>query len=162
MKTNEELKADGYSTNKLIGTYYVINHGNAISTEMVTAQAISLEKENVVLGTSGGYWEKIDDMPYANITFNDQTYQGVFIKQHDEGGHDVMVFTGICDTNNQTVWAVKYLELGTMGDTIPETEPVGAESVTDGAVTDAAASGGAVVKSKINETETEDGSSKQK
>lgn len=128
----EQLKESGYSTNKLLGTYYVINHGNEITADLKQAQTISLEKENVLLGMSGGYWEKIEDMPYANITLEDQTYQGVFIKQQDEGGHDVMVFTGICEENNQALWAVKYLELGAYGDTVPEEEE--SETVTDVAV----------------------------
>lgn len=132
LKEKEELKETGYSTSKLLGTYYVINHGNEITADIRKAQAISLEKENEVFGIGGGYWEKIDDMPYANITLEDQTYQGIFIKQKDEGGHDVIVFTGICEENNQAIWAVKYLELGKSGDTLPEAEK--AEPATDAAV----------------------------
>jgi arabinan endo-1,5-alpha-L-arabinosidase len=133
----ETLKESGYGTKKLYGTYYVINQETEISADVTTAETIRLSKENVVDGTSGGYWEKIEDTPYANLTINDQTYQGVFIRQKDEGGHKVMVFTGICDENNQTIWAVKYLELGKKGDKVPETveeDETGVEAVTDGAV----------------------------
>ena len=38
-----------------------------------------------------------------------------FIKQKDEGNDNVMVFSGICNENNQAIWAVKYLELGEQG-----------------------------------------------
>lgn len=115
----EILKENGYGAKKLYGTYYIINHGNEITADIKKAKAISLEEDNVILGVEDGYWEKIEGMPYANITIDNQTYQGVFIKQKDENGHKVMVFTGICDRNNQSIWAVKYLELGERGETIP-------------------------------------------
>jgi len=112
LKSTEKLKEDGYSTGKLLGTYYLINHGNEITADIAEVTAISLEDENVLNGiTPEATWEKIDDTPYGNITINNQTYQGVFVKQKDEGNHDVMVFTGISDANNQQIWAVKYLEL---------------------------------------------------
>ncbi len=115
----EEIKETGYAAKKLYGTYYIVNHGNEISADIKEAQAVSLEKDNVILGVGNGSWEKIEDMPYANITIDDKTYQGVFIRQKDEGGHKVMVFTGICEENNQALWAVKYLELGNEGNQVP-------------------------------------------
>lgn len=119
LQKEEKLKESGYGTNKLMGTYYVIRHGNEITADIRKAETISLESDNVLNGVSGGYWEKIDDMPYANITLDDRTYQGVFLKQKDEGGHNVMVFTGVCAENNQSIWAVKYLELGKLGNEVP-------------------------------------------
>jgi len=118
LKKEEKLKESGYSTRKLLGTYYLINHGNDVTADISKATAISLQEDNVLEGIENGSWEKIDNTPYANITINHQTYQGVFMKQKDEGGHDVILFTGICDANNQQIWAVKYLELGEEGDRV--------------------------------------------
>lgn len=120
LKKKEKLKESGYGSRKLLGTYYLIEPGTEITADIQQAKAIELAEDGEILGAGADdYWEKIDGMPYGNITFDQQTYQGVFIKQKDEGDHDVMVFSGICNENNKTIWAVKYLELGEQGNTAP-------------------------------------------
>lgn len=121
LKGKEELKESGYGSRKLLGTYYLIEPGTEITADIKQARAMELAEDGELFGAgSDNYWEKIDGMPYGNITLEQQTYQGVFIKQKDEGGHNVMVFSGICNENNQALWAVKYLELGEQGDAVPE------------------------------------------
>lgn len=98
----------------------MIEPGTEVTADIRQAKAVELAEDGEVLGAGdNSSWEKIDDMPYANITLDQQTYQGVFIKQKDEGGHNVMVFSGICNENNQVLWAVKYLELGEQGNAVP-------------------------------------------
>lgn len=119
LKKKEELKENGYASRKLLGTYYLIEPETEITADIRQAKAVELADGGEIVGAgSDNYWEKIDGMPYANITLDQQTYQGIFIKQKDEGDHDVMVFSGICNENNRTLWAVKYLELGEQGNTI--------------------------------------------
>lgn len=116
IKKKEELKESGYGSRKLLGTYYIIEPGTEITDDIKKARVVELAEEGKVLGAgSDDYWEKIDGMPYANITLDQKTYQGIFIKQKDEGNDNVMVFSGICNENNQAIWAVKYLELGEQG-----------------------------------------------
>lgn len=120
VKKKEELKEGGYGSRKLLGTYYLIEPGTEITADIKQAKTVELTEDGKVLGIGAdNSWEKIDGMPYANITLDHQTYQGVFIKQKDEGNHDIMVFSGICNENNQVLWAVKYLELGEQGDIKP-------------------------------------------
>ena len=55
-----------------------------------------------------GTWSKTNGTYYMKITIDGKEYSGVFCKQKDEGGTDVMTFSAV--GNNSSVWGVKYYE----------------------------------------------------
>ena len=106
----EKLREKGYrSLRKLAGTYYTVEHGRDISSEIHEAEAWKFLPDGTVETADGreGTWNIIKNTCYITMTLQDYIYKGVIIEMQDEAGNDVRCFTMAGD-NNETIWAVFY------------------------------------------------------
>ena len=106
----EKLREKGYrSLRKLAGTYYTVEHGRDISSEIHEAEAWKFLPDGTVETADGreGTWNIIKNTCYITMTLQDHIYKGVIIEMQDEAGNDVRCFTMAGD-NNETIWAVFY------------------------------------------------------
>lgn len=103
----ETLKPEGYKAKEITGTYYVVDHGNDISSKVHDTKEISLNQDGTVSGKLTGTWSMEDGTPYMTITIGDASFHGVFVEMTDEAGNEVMTFTSAA-SNNQTFWGVHY------------------------------------------------------
>ena len=110
---SEEISKTGYELSEIAGRYYFINQGTKIDSNIAEPTIIYLDESGNVYSSmddkSGSlkYNYSVEkDSPYMSITIDLKTYSGVFCKQKDESGNDVLVFTAV--GNNESVWGVKY------------------------------------------------------
>lgn len=108
--TNGETISDtGYERDEIAGVYYFINQGTMIDSKVAQPIMLELTAGGGVYGKDvEGTWTKTNGTYYMKITIDGKEYSGVFCKQKDEGGTDVMTFSAV--GNNSSVWGVKYYE----------------------------------------------------
>lgn len=88
-----------YTEDEVVGIYKYINHGNAITADVVVSELIQLNADHTVTGAVTGTWELKADGTNMDITIGDDVYSGVFNVQWDEQGKkNVMTFTGLSDS----------------------------------------------------------------
>lgn len=107
---NRNEKISHYDTKEVLGTYEYINHGtSATSGTMLTAESITLNADGTISGDLVGTWKKEDTQKcdYITININNVTSKGVFFKQENDNGKEVMTFTAI-GNNNESVWGSKF------------------------------------------------------
>ena len=108
----ERISETGYEVSEIAGKYYMVNQGTGIESDISEPIAIFLDETGAVYsqGTDGtivkGDYSMENGKPYMTITIGGITYSGVFCKQADEAGREVMTFTAVGD--NESVWGVKY------------------------------------------------------
>lgn len=95
----ESLKADGYTSKDIDGTWFILNHGTDISKEIHEAKETVLKKADYTL--EGG-------SVYMTLSWEGKEYDGVLLNMEDEAGNPVLCFMGVNDVN-ETLWGVKYL-----------------------------------------------------
>ncbi|MDL4839460.1 glycoside hydrolase family 43 protein [Aquibacillus rhizosphaerae] len=79
------------------GDYKYINHGKEINGELIESSSITLNKDKTVSGSVIGTWELYDDYR-VELTVEDETYDGVFIRQYDPTAEKwVMTFSAMSD-----------------------------------------------------------------
>ncbi len=109
---SETISETGYSQEDMIGVYYIVNPSILIDDEVDALRCMELKADGSIDGENlDGSWNYEKGTAYMNLTFNDtkkksHTYSGVFCKQKDEAGTEVMTFTAV--GNNRSVWGVKY------------------------------------------------------
>ena len=111
--TDEEtISENGYSAEEIAGRYYVDSLGLDISKNISEPFIIYLDEAGNVYfeGRNGdvatGSYTVSDGSYYMHISYDGTDYSGVFCKQKDEAGTEVMTFTA-CGAN-KTIWGVKY------------------------------------------------------
>lgn len=104
----ETLSEEGFRPAKIAGTYYLVDHGTAISSSVPPQKKIVLEKNGSISGEVSGSYALEDGTPYLTLTLDGQTYEGVLIEMEDEAGNPVLCFTA-AGSNDHTVWGVRYL-----------------------------------------------------
>ncbi len=102
----ETISETGYDISEVTGTYYIINQGTDISSDIAEPIMIELTEDGKVTGDAKGKWEMTDGTYYMHIKADKIEYSGVFCKMKDEAGTDVMTFTAV--GKNASVWGVKY------------------------------------------------------
>ena len=93
----EEISKTGYGKEEIEGKYYVVRSGCDISAEVKEPEIVYLS-EGTYTAKEGSY--------YMSITLDGVTYDGVFCRQKDEAGNEVMCFSAA--GGNQSIWGVKY------------------------------------------------------
>ena len=108
----ETISPTGYSRDEVAGLYYFIDQGYEVNAKVAQPIMIELTKGGGVYGENvKGSWSMTDDTYYMTITIDDKEYSGVFCKQTDEGGTEVMTFSAV--GGNTAAWGVKYYEQNT-------------------------------------------------
>ncbi len=96
--------AGTYTKEEIAGTYKFINHGRDISPEIRESILIELKKNGKIGGDAEGTWELADGNKIS-LTINEDTYQGIILKQWDEDGKKyVMTFTALNEETGISVW----------------------------------------------------------
>lgn len=110
--TNGETISDsGYTADEIAGRYYLEELGLDISGTVPTPSIIYLGKNGKVFSQtsdgsiSEGSYSVSKGKYYMHITINNAEYSGVFCKQLDEAGKEVIVFSA-CG-QNKTIYGVK-------------------------------------------------------
>lgn len=86
---------ESVSEKDIRGEYKYINHGKEINGELIESSPINLKKDNTVSGAVTGTWKLYDDYR-VELTVEDKTYDGVFIKQYDPTAEQwVMTFSAM-------------------------------------------------------------------
>ncbi|MGN0298675.1 MAG: glycoside hydrolase family 43 protein [Lachnospiraceae bacterium] len=108
----ETISETGYENEDLVGIYYFVEQGNTIDSTIAEPTKIELREDGTVVGLNSrgsvctGTWSRTEGSYYMKLTYNNVEYSGVFCRQQDEAGTDVMTFTAA--GNNISVWGVKY------------------------------------------------------
>ncbi|UOQ83611.1 LamG-like jellyroll fold domain-containing protein [Gracilibacillus salinarum] len=91
----EEIEA--VSESDVTGDYKYINHGKEITGELTESTWVQLEEDHKVTGAVTGTWKLYDDYR-VEITADEKTYDGVFIRQYDPTAEQwVMTFSAMSD-----------------------------------------------------------------
>lgn len=103
----ETISETGYAREDVAGLYYFVSQGNLIDKTIAKPIMLELTAGGGVYGDGvEGKWSMTDGKYYMKITVDGKEYSGVFCKQKDEGGTEVMTFSAV--GNNTAVWGVKY------------------------------------------------------
>lgn len=87
-----------YTDDQIVGIYKYINHGNAISKDVVISELIEFHDNHTITGAINGTWELKADGKNIDITIGEDIYSGVVNIQWDEPGKkNVMTFTALSE-----------------------------------------------------------------
>lgn len=87
----------------IVGEYKFINHGKAISGDLIESSYIQLEQNNKISGDVTGTWKKTGHNE-AELTIDGQVYSGVFVRGWDPMAEQyVMTFTAMSE-QGVAVW----------------------------------------------------------
>ncbi len=110
---SEQISKTGYRTDEISGRYYFIDQGTGIGPDIAEPSIMYLDdagttykKSSEGLEITGSYTVE-EGSPYVTFEYEGVKYSGVFCKQKDEAGKEVMVFTAA--GANACIWGVKYL-----------------------------------------------------
>lgn len=117
----EMLCPKTYHTSELCGTYYVVEHGLDISSEMhkpvktqftmggeilkYRNQDPESDSAETIARPMGSF--TLGDESCITLTIGENSYEGVIVQLNDEAGNPTMCITGV--GGNQSAWAVRYL-----------------------------------------------------
>ena len=105
----ETISETGYARDEVAGLYYFVSQGYYVNAQIAQPIMLELTAGGGVYGDGvEGTWTMTDGKYFMKITVDGKEYSGVFCKQKDEGGTEVMTFSAV--GNNTTVWGVKYYE----------------------------------------------------
>ncbi|MGN1097998.1 MAG: glycoside hydrolase family 43 protein, partial [Clostridia bacterium] len=101
-----EISESGYDPTEVTGYYQYINHGSATGQggTYQTPEGICLEADGTVRGSVNGSWQM--NGKYVTLNLGGTAYKGVFFKQKNESGREVMTFSAV-GNNNCCVWGSK-------------------------------------------------------
>ncbi|MGN1175102.1 MAG: glycoside hydrolase family 43 protein [Roseburia sp.] len=105
----ETLSEKGYHKKDITGTYYILNHGKAISSKLKNAKETTLYANGTIKGDYEGTFEIADGSNNITVSIDGVDYKGVIIEMDDEAGNPVLCFSAVGD-NNETIWGVHYLK----------------------------------------------------
>lgn len=82
-----------YTADQTAGAYKFVNHGKDITAEIVESELVQLTEDGKITGAVTGTWS-LTGGHEAVLTIGGSTYNGVFLRQWDEGTQSwVMTFT---------------------------------------------------------------------
>jgi arabinan endo-1,5-alpha-L-arabinosidase len=110
----EAVLETGYPQERIIGTYYVVNHSTDISKTIQEPVKVNFLDDGRIVSipeVTGkkqmdlGTWSIVDNTSYINVEMMDSLFKGVVLEMEDEGGTLVMTFTAVSD-DNKSLWGV--------------------------------------------------------
>ena len=105
--SGETAKTDGYEKEKIVGEYYLLNHGSNINADIAEPEKVVFTDNGVIVGKSkSGSWQTKDGTNYIDITYGGKTFKGVLCEMKDEAGTTCMTFSAVGE--NLSIWGVKY------------------------------------------------------
>lgn len=103
----ETISEKGYDKDDVVGLYYFVTQGTYINDKIAEPIMLELAADGKVYGKEAeGTWSMEDGTYYMKISVDGKEYSGIFCKQNDEAGTEVMTFSAV--GHNTTVWGVKY------------------------------------------------------
>lgn len=102
----ETISETGYSASEIAGDYFFINQGSKINKVIEEPVMITLYENGQIGGTYLGNWKATNGTYYVHITIDGKDFSGVFCKQFDMTGVEVMTFTAVGGL--ESIWGVKY------------------------------------------------------
>jgi arabinan endo-1,5-alpha-L-arabinosidase len=101
------------TSDMLSGTFYILNHGLEVN-DLVNKPVKCLFEDGKITAMeddtiTGGTYELTDGEAYVSVTIDGQEYEGCAFTMTDEAGNNTLCISAKGD-NNETVWAVKYLQ----------------------------------------------------
>lgn len=103
----ETISETGYDKADIVGDYFFVNNGEKIDAVICEPVMITLHDDGKITGTYLGTWEAKDGTYFMHLTVDGKEYSGVFCKQYDMTGQEVMTFSAVGGITS--VWGVKYL-----------------------------------------------------
>ncbi|HYQ58308.1 MAG TPA: glycoside hydrolase family 43 protein, partial [Draconibacterium sp.] len=103
-----EIKGN-YNKEACTGTYKMVNHGTAITQDIVASEIIQLNDDNTVSGALNGTWSvSKEDERMLTMNLGGKAYKGVFYYQNDSANDvDKMTFSVCGSDSNVTIWGSK-------------------------------------------------------
>ncbi|MBP5250149.1 MAG: arabinan endo-1,5-alpha-L-arabinosidase, partial [Lachnospiraceae bacterium] len=106
-KTSKETVSEtGYAVDEIAGDYYFVDQGSAIDSKVAQPLMIRLNKDGSITGAFSGNWSIKDGSYQMHITVDGKDFSGVFCKQKDMTGVEVMTFSAVGGL--ESVYGVKY------------------------------------------------------
>lgn len=112
----EMLCSKSYLEAEICGIYYVIEHGQDISSKVKKPVKVEFTRDNKIIcaETTDGKKDKklfgsyrLEDESRITVTIGKLVYESVIVQINDEAGNPTMCITGV--GSNQSIWAVRYL-----------------------------------------------------
>lgn len=112
----EMLCSKSYLEAEICGIYYVIEHGQDISSKVKKPVKVEFTRDNKIIcaETTDGKKDKklfgsyrLEDESRITVTIGKLVYECVIVQINDEAGNPTMCITGV--GSNQSIWAVRYL-----------------------------------------------------
>lgn len=93
------------------GTYYCVNHGTDISSDIHDAAEMKIKKDGSIQFADGrkGNCNLSKESNYITLVIEDITYKGIIVDMQDEAGNAVRCIMA-AGNNNESIWAVFYKE----------------------------------------------------
>ncbi len=111
--SGEIMEPQGYDPSQVAGEYEVILHTLDIDYANLATnkpEVIYLNEDGSITGAYEGSWELESGTPYITLQFNGDTYSGVTLSMNIENTKlETMVFTGLGEASQVTVWGSKSL-----------------------------------------------------
>lgn len=105
----ETISEAGYERTEVAGVYYFINQGMSVNSKIAEPILLELTAGGGVYGDGiEGTWTQTKGTYYMKITIDGVEYSGIFCKQTDEAGTEVMTFSAA--GGNASIWGVKYFK----------------------------------------------------
>ncbi len=106
-KTLKETVSEiGYAADEIAGDYYFVDQGFAIDSKVAQPLMIRLNKDGSITGAFSGNWSIKDGSYHMHFTVDGKDFSGVFCKQKDMAGTEVMTFSA--GGGLESVYGVKY------------------------------------------------------
>ena len=108
--TGTEKTATGLTRREVAGSYFMVNHGTDISSNIKKAEETFFCFGGAVRNVEGtrlGSWHYDGDRASVSIKLEEDLFAGVLFKQTDEAGNEVMAFSALSE-NTGALWGVKY------------------------------------------------------
>ncbi|MDQ0114735.1 arabinan endo-1,5-alpha-L-arabinosidase [Paenibacillus harenae] len=96
-------KAEKVTAEKVIGAYKFVNHGKDITADVKAAALIELQKDGKITGSVSGSWKSTGDYT-VELTIDGTVYNGVFLRQWDEGTLSYVMTFSALSAEGVAVW----------------------------------------------------------
>ncbi len=97
----------------LNGTFYILNHGLEVNNLINKPVKCTFENGSITPDEEGdikgGTFTMNDGETYVTLTIDDVEYEGCTFTMTDEAGNNTLCISAK-GSNNETIWAVKYLQ----------------------------------------------------
>ena len=105
----EKLSDAGFSRDDICGTFYMINHGLKINSDVIKAEASTFSTDGNISGAMSGTFEVEEGTSFITMDIDGHKYEGVIVDMIDEAGNNVRTISAIGD-DNKSIWGVHYIK----------------------------------------------------